>query len=358
MSDKLEFCAATTQERMKTEDEEKMAQENRAKEEDWERDKREKQEANVAGTDEDKRGVGAAAPDSLLPSNADWGAPPDFPPDQESLEAPVAALSLLPVQVLDRAIEKESFLQQRTLGQVLSLASHTRPGAQLSQACSDGSRDTVHCWSTTGSYTPAFAYSDTNGHAALYMAAEHNDTKTMELQLACGARMNQPSSTEAGDTPLMAAARYGSAEAVSLLLDCGVDWMQCNSNGSNAMQLAELHMQPDTAARLQAWLVEHGEESELLEFYNQRLRLAAAEGNVLELRTLLACGADIDSADEEGATALHLAAEFGREKAVELLIEKEADMEACDDTGQSALVRLHVHALAGARSSGIACGEG
>ena len=67
---------------------------------------------------------------------------------------------------------------------------------------------------------------------ALYLAAERDDTEALGLQLACGARMNQPGNTDAGDTPLMAAARCGSTQAVALLLECGVDWRQCNNNGT------------------------------------------------------------------------------------------------------------------------------
>lgn len=187
------------------------------------------------------------------------------------------------------------------------------------------------------------AEADSDGRTALYLAAEHNHTTALELQLACGAHMNQPS-TEAGDTPLMTAARCGSTEAVSLLLECGVNWRQQNNNGSTALQLAELHAQVEAVDHLQSWLVHHSEDSELLDFYNQRLRRAAADGDITGLRALLTCGADIDDADQEGSTALHLAAEFGREEAVQLLVDEGADLEACDDTGQTPLVRSHIHA--------------
>ncbi len=189
------------------------------------------------------------------------------------------------------------------------------------------------------------AESDSDGCTALYRAAEHGHTTALELQLANGARMNQPSTTEAGDTPLMAAARRGSTEAVSLLLECGADWRQSNNNGSNALQLAELHAQVESTERLQSWLVHHGEDSELLDFYNQRLRRAAAGGDIAGLRALLACGADIDGVDQEGSTALHLASEFGQEKAVQVLVEEGADLDAHDDTGQTPLVRSRTHAL-------------
>ena len=56
--------------------------------------------------------------------------------------------------------------------------------------------------------------------------------------------MNQPDTTEAGDSALMASARRGSVEATALLLECGADWRQLNSTGSTALHLAELHKQP------------------------------------------------------------------------------------------------------------------
>jgi|EP01044_Picomonas_judraskeda_P000600 hypothetical protein len=69
------------------------------------------------------------------------------------------------------------------------------------------------------------------------------------------------------------------------------------------------------------------------------------EGDVADLRALLACGADVDAEDDAGSTALHFAAEFGREEAVQLLVESGADLEARDDTGQSALVGTRARAF-------------
>lgn len=51
---------------------------------------------------------------------------------------------------------------------------------------------------------------------------------------------------------------------------------------------------------------------------------------------------DVDARDDDGATALHLAAAAGHVEAVDLLCSAGADIDACDGTGQTCVWRATV----------------
>ena len=65
---------------------------------------------------------------------------------------------------------------------------------------------------------------------------------------------------------------------------------------------------------------------------------AAASGDLARLRSLLAEGVSVDSADEDGTTALMAAAFAGERRAVSLLLGHGADPNLQDDSGLTALM--------------------
>ena len=75
--------------------------------------------------------------------------------------------------------------------------------------------------------------------------------------------------------------------------------------------------------------------------YNEQLFVAAKTGNVADMRRLLGAGADIESKDTIfGLTPLSLAAFYGRHEVVEFLVrEGGADVESKDKEGRTALDR-------------------
>lgn len=64
----------------------------------------------------------------------------------------------------------------------------------------------------------------------------------------------------------------------------------------------------------------------------------AAGSGVARLHQLLACGANINAVDDEGKTALMLAAEKGQVGTVNALLAAGADVNATDDDGDTALM--------------------
>jgi ankyrin repeat protein len=78
------------------------------------------------------------------------------------------------------------------------------------------------------------------------------------------------------------------------------------------------------------------------------LHEAAARGDVVEVRRLVAHGVKVDSRDTDGVTALHWAARLGKTEAIKVLVELGADKDAKDKTGGTPLhfVSLNGHAEA------------
>jgi len=72
---------------------------------------------------------------------------------------------------------------------------------------------------------------------------------------------------------------------------------------------------------------------------NKQLRLAAKAGDVVEIRRLLADGADINAAGKKkGRTPLHIAAKRGNLEAVEFLIRAGADVNSRAKNGSTPLI--------------------
>ena len=118
-------------------------------------------------------------------------------------------------------------------------------------------------------------------------------------------------------TALMAGACCGSADAVRVLLEAGADWRKRDTdNGRNAIDWAKnshsgVAPDPTAVLLLQSWLLEHGTVTEIEHFLNEALRQAVVDGVLrteLEVRRLVASGAEIDGVDSAGRCALHLAA--------------------------------------------------
>lgn len=66
---------------------------------------------------------------------------------------------------------------------------------------------------------------------------------------------------------------------------------------------------------------------------------AALDGDLVQLQTLLAAGADVNAADADGNTALHLAARQGHLDAVKALLAAGADVNAADAQGWTPLFK-------------------
>ena len=181
---------------------------------------------------------------------------------------------------------------------------------------------------------------DDTGCSALWLAAFNNHAAAAESLIGAGADVELPN--EAGMTALMAAACHGSCSAVSTLLNAGADWRRRDTEeGRTAMDWAKGSRRADATLVLQSWLLEHGSESETTAFLNEALRQAVTDGVLtteLEVKRLVASGAQVDGADVNGTTALYLAAACGELSSLEALITTGARLDVADNDGWTALM--------------------
>ena len=67
------------------------------------------------------------------------------------------------------------------------------------------------------------------------------------------------------------------------------------------------------------------------------LHQAAADGDIEQIKSLIATGADVNTKNEKGRTPLHIAAEKGQAQIASLLVNTGADLNAQDNIGQMPL---------------------
>jgi ankyrin repeat protein len=196
------------------------------------------------------------------------------------------------------------------------------------------------------------------GVSPLYLAARGTDAATIRALLAAGADAN--TALPEGETVLMTAAKAGDAEVVRMLLT--------GSSGIALGAFAEPTAASGTASGYGAAAAVTPEPENRADpnakegWYGQTaLMWAAAEGHTNVVRLLLAAGANVDERSrlvdvpessyerldgdfaypktpKGGLTALHFAARAGAPDAVRALIEGGADLDTVDAEGTSAVL--------------------
>jgi len=149
----------------------------------------------------------------------------------------------------------------------------------------------------------------------------------VELLLDHGAEVNYTNGIHMGrGTPLGSAAGSGQKWLVELLLARGAQVNVRDFYGRTPLMLAVERGYKDIVELLQA----HNAEDTLFD--------AARVGDVETVKTLLDKNPElIRSSDENGKTALHYAARFGKKDIVELLLANKADINAKNKDGRTPL---------------------
>lgn len=169
----------------------------------------------------------------------------------------------------------------------------------------------------------------------LLCARERGDAALCGLLLSAGADIN--ARDRFGSTSLELAAWRGKAGVVEQLLDAGAALPADRRNLEGLLGLAA----NQGLVRLFRAVVGAGLDPATQPFL---LHGAAAGGAVEIIGALVAAGADVARADENGWTALHYAARDGRAAAVEWLVRRGAPLDARTIAGQSALnVAVEMH---------------
>ncbi|HET9216314.1 MAG TPA: ankyrin repeat domain-containing protein [Terriglobia bacterium] len=160
-----------------------------------------------------------------------------------------------------------------------------------------------------------------NGTAPWYSAIRENNLGTLRTLVENGATNARGAG---GLTPLMAAASFGSLEAVSLLINAGADPAVVNESGLTALHLAA------GDARKVRLLLEHGADVNKASLLGRTPLLVAAgiEGTLETVKLLAERGADVNAADTAGVTPLIAAAFVDNRAVAKFLIEEGANVNA------------------------------
>ena len=183
-------------------------------------------------------------------------------------------------------------------------------------------------WSTT-----------TTGSADLHSAAELGEVDAVSKLLNNG--VDAASLDAEGRSPLVLATQGGHTAVVTLLLEFGAAGAsRMPPNGPNGMcSLLKTAARKENIGILRA-LVKYGADVHAADSSGSTaLQHAAMLGKTGSIDLLVECGAEVDSADLDGCTALHWASMEGNSEAIVTLLRHGADIDAIDNEGRTPLHR-------------------
>ena len=182
-----------------------------------------------------------------------------------------------------------------------------------------------------------------DGKTALMVVGKRGLSALVEQLLNAGAKVN--ATNHNGGTALMYAAISGDLRTITLLLDRGAEVDAVGANLWGALMVAAVKGH----ASIVAAFLQRGANPNLADVYGWTpLMRAASRNRIATVRRLLEDPrTDIAHRDDDGATALHRAAEEGYLEMIELLVELGADVNALDANGRSAATRAELAAHPG-----------
>jgi len=180
---------------------------------------------------------------------------------------------------------------------------------------------------------------DYDGQTPLIHAVKQGRSEVVQLLLHADANPTTPDCE--GVTPLMAASGIGSNQVAGLLLEARADVQAVNMKGETALHLASM----------KGWqavvelLVSAGADLEAVDDESAftSLIMAAREGQLTTVQTLIDSGASVNRADSEKWTALMMAATGGHTQVVETLLRARASVCAQNIHGVAALALATHH---------------
>lgn len=200
-----------------------------------------------------------------------------------------------------------------------------------------------------GGAQPASGLTANFGPGSLLTLARDNEVADIKLLVEAGYPVNLGNML--GQNALHIASIHGQLEAIQMLLQCGADVNQPNRRGTTALHFAARARKNSRAcvealvaagARVQAVdasglrpfeIAQDDDVRELLGGASRKMLDAAASGDAVTLRAEVTAGKPVNGCNQEGRSALALAAMGGRAECVVALIELGADVDQEDHEG-------------------------
>jgi len=174
-----------------------------------------------------------------------------------------------------------------------------------------------------------FSSSFAGSYEDFFRAVEVNDGSVVRTLIQRGFDAN--SRDPKGQTGLILALRGGAFDAADALLKApNLDVNALNDAGESALMMAALKGQADWSQRL----IEHG--ASIAKPGWSPIHYAATGPDTAVVKLLLDKGAPIDARSPNGSTPLMMAAQYGAETSVELLLQRGADPRVRNERGLTA----------------------
>lgn len=162
---------------------------------------------------------------------------------------------------------------------------------------------------------------DNQASGVLHLAATYGKTEVLTLLLGKASVLDVEALNSKGNTPLLLAVANGHQSSVVALLDSGA-----NPYVTDEMHMTLLHY----AALTDNWILLTELKSRAITLDlnaistlgRTALLLAVEKGNIMIVEELVDLGAHVDSTDAEGWNALHIAAYYGQDSVMELLLKQ------------------------------------
>jgi ankyrin repeat protein len=207
-------------------------------------------------------------------------------------------------------------------------------------ACKEGQLEMVQLLIENGSSVHS---NKGSGMSAMQAACRYGCSKVLKYLIQQGVDVN--SVCPNNQTPLTLATQHGHRQAVNILLEAGTFVNVIDGQGNSPLFMAVMYQHIDLAEKF----LKHGADVDIYnsEFQACPLHIAASNGDLDMVQTLVAGNCDVNAVQDQGQTALYISAEIGFLDVTECLLAAgaEPDVSTLDNENTAIFAALEKPSL-------------